>query len=79
MEPKLRLVKSGEKKGDKKQLQFPDSQYPKNDQVPDLSPAEQAEAARFRALTRKKARLQAKVRRLVNKLKQSDDQTPHAA
>ena len=40
---------------------------------PKLTPAEQAEAARFEALTRARAAQQAKVRRIANQLQQSHD------
>jgi len=46
--------------------------------VPVLSPEEQAEAAKFRAFTQKRAAHQARVRQLFNKLKEQDD-APKAA
>ena len=44
-----------------------------------LTPAERAEAARFRALTKQRAARQAKVRRIVAKLNELDNRAPNAA
>lgn len=79
-EQKLKLVKSGRKSAgtDKKRLQISRRRRTVAP-APALTPAEQAEAARFRDLTQKRADLQARVRHIIKKLKQLDDQTPQAA
>ncbi len=79
-EQKLKLVKSGRKAAgtNNKRLQVSKRQRIAA-QLPAPTPAEQVEAARFRALTKKRADLQARVRRIIKKLKQLDDQTPQAA
>lgn len=74
--PALKLVKNKKKsttnqepKANRKQSKIPSI----------LTPAEQAEAARFRALTKQRAARQAKVRRIVAKLIELDNRTPNAA
>ena len=74
--PTLKLVKTKKKskaKGKQSHIPHPTSQ-PSH-----LTPAEQAEAARFRALTKQRAARQAKVRRIVAKLNELDSRTPNAA
>jgi len=61
-----------------KKLAIAKSQSPitSDDPLPTLTPAEQAEAARFRAFTKARADRQARVRRIVARLQKTDD-TPN--
>jgi len=81
--PTLKLVKSKKKSvikqkskanGKESKIQNPKSKIPSI-----LTPAEQAEATRFRALTKQRAARQAKVRRIVAKLNELDSRVSNAA
>ena len=85
--PALKLVKPKKKSATKrtpkpngKQSRFSDYRLPITNFLPSsLTPAERAEAARFRALTKQRAARQAKVRRIMAKLNEIDNQVPDAA
>ena len=84
-EKKLRLVKtqkSGLKRGHRgsgKQVQPAQIlQLVTSDPQPRLTPAEQAEAARFRALTSARAARQARIHRMMLELQELDEASPAA-
>lgn len=81
--PTLKLVKNKRKSkasGKQAHIPYPISHIPyPTSQTSNLTPAEQAEAARFRALTKQRAARQAKVRRIVAKLNELDSRVPNAA
>ena len=85
--PTLKLVKTKTKSatkqlskanGKQSRVSHPTSQT-SNPQPSILTPAERAEAARFRALTKQRAARQAKVRRIVAKLNELGNRTPNTA
>lgn len=80
--PALKLVKTKKKSAIKQKSKAKEKQshipHPTS-QTSNLTPAEQVEVARFRALTKQRAARQAKVRRIVAKLNELDNRTPNAA